>query len=52
MADRCSVCGGWMNTTRGGVHNCPGKSKATLEHKQEQVEVSGDEVPQLVPALK
>lgn len=24
MATRCSVCNGWLNTTAGGVHNCPG----------------------------
>ncbi|KAI1254158.1 hypothetical protein MGN70_004554 [Eutypa lata] len=47
MADRCPVCNGWMNTTQGGVHNCPGKSKAVFEPKLDSAEIE-DDVPQLV----
>ena len=52
MADRCPVCNGWMNTTRGGVHNCPGKSSDTVKSEPALVESSEDEVPQLVLASK
>ncbi|KAF2002765.1 hypothetical protein P154DRAFT_520534 [Amniculicola lignicola CBS 123094] len=51
MADRCTVCGGWMNTTRGGTHNCPGNGsgKSRPEDPAERVLVSQeDEIPQLV----
>lgn len=47
MADRCPVCNGWMNTTKGGTHNCPGKPKAVFEPNLDSAEIE-DDVPQLV----
>ncbi|KAL3593222.1 hypothetical protein FPOAC2_07516 [Fusarium poae] len=46
MANRCPVCNGWMNTTAGGVHNCPGKPKA-VETMLDTADIDGHG-PQLV----
>ncbi|CAH0017565.1 unnamed protein product [Clonostachys rhizophaga] len=48
MADRCPVCNDWMNTTSGGVHNCPGDgSRTRVELQDIGLPICEEEVPQL-----